>query len=118
MRGIRTAKGIASIGAAAILYVCVTGAVSLHAAQDATTAPTSLTNTGLSAESTGEEIFRMTCATCHGVDGRGSPESVVGFQLPLPNGHEFPDFNDCPTNTVEPFGDWDAVVHRGGPIRG
>ena len=110
-------KGLTSMAIAATLYIGVT-AISLHAAQDATTPPTSLTNTGITSESTGEEIFRMTCATCHGVDGKGSPSSVVGFELPLPNGHEFPDFNDCPTNTVEPFGDWDAVVHRGGPIRG
>ena len=27
---------------------------------------------------------------------------MVGFDLPLPNGHGFPDFTDCPTNTVEP----------------
>jgi hypothetical protein len=52
------------------------------------------------------------------VDGTGQPQSVVGFQLPLPNGHDFPDFNDCATNTVEPMADWVAVVHRGGPIRG
>src|SRR4030095_10111116 len=35
-----------------------------------------------------------------------------------PNGHAFPDFTDCPTNTVEPLGDWMAVAHRGGPICG
>ena len=118
MRGRRVCREFASIGIAALVCVSVAGAVSLHAAQDATTPPTSLANTGLPADATGEDIFRMTCATCHGVDGKGSPESVVGFELPLPNGHEFPDFNDCPTNAVEPFGDWDAVVHRGGPIRG
>ena len=38
--------------------------------------------------------------------------------MPLPNGHGFPDFNDCATNTVEPLSDWIAVVHRGGPVRG
>jgi hypothetical protein len=42
---------------------------------------------------------------------------VVGFTLPLPNGHGFPDFNDCATNTVEPLADWMAVAHRGGPVR-
>jgi hypothetical protein len=56
--------------------------------------------------------------TCHGRDGKGAPSSVVGFDLPLPNGHGFPDFTDCPTNTVEPSGDWMAVVHSGGPVRG
>jgi mono/diheme cytochrome c family protein len=90
---------------------------SLHAAQDQVTPPTSLTN-ALPAEPTGEQIFHQACATCHAVDGAGSPQSVVGFALPLPNGHDFPDFNDCPTNTVEPLGDWVAVVTRGGPIRG
>ncbi|HKE86345.1 MAG TPA: cytochrome c [Vicinamibacterales bacterium] len=86
-------------------------------AQDEVTPPTSL-NHALPADATGEQIFRTACATCHATDGRGSPSSVVGFELPLPNGHTFPDFTDCPTNTVEPLGDWMAVAHRGGPIRG
>ena len=72
----------------------------------------------LPADATGEDVFRAACATCHGADGRGAPSSVVGFDLPLPNGHGFPDFTDCPTNTVEPSSDWIAVVHRGGPVRG
>ena len=45
------------------------------------------------------------------------PAQLAGFALPLPNGHDFPDFNDCATNTVEPMADWVAVVHRGGPVR-
>jgi cbb3-type cytochrome c oxidase subunit III len=80
--------------------------------------PAGGSSSGLTAESTGEEIFKLACATCHALDGAGSPQSVVGFGLPLPNGHTFPDFNDCPTNTVEPFADWIAVVTRGGPVRG
>jgi len=108
---------MSALAMALLLYVGVTGAVSLHAAQDAVTPPTSLTN-ALPADATGEQIYRFSCATCHGVDGKGSPQSVVGFELPLPNGHDFPDFTDCPTNTVEPLGDWIAVAHRGGPIRG
>ena len=51
------------------------------------------------------------------MDGKGSSSAVVGFDLPLPNGHAFPDFTDCATNTVEPLGDWMAVAHRGGPVR-
>lgn len=90
---------------------------SLHAAQDLVTPPTSLA-AALPAEPTGEQIFRQSCATCHAVDGSGAPSSVVGFALPMPNGHGFPDFNDCATNTVEPFGDWVAVASRGGPVRG
>jgi len=93
------------------MYVGVAGAVSLHAAQDATTPPTSLEN-ALPANATGEDIFRMTCVTCHGLDGRGSPQSVVGFDVP------FPDFTDCSINTPEPAGDWSSVIHRGGTIRG
>jgi len=103
-------KGLASIAAAAMLYG-VAGAISLHAAQDATTPPTSLAN-ALPPDADGEYIFKNNCATCHGPDGKGSPKSVIGFDAPLP------DFTDCPTNTVEPFGDWNSVVHRGGPIRG
>ena len=60
----------------------------------------------------GAEIYQAACATCHGPDGRGSPPSVVGFSK------ELPDFSDCSINTVEQFNDWDAVVHRGGRIRG
>jgi hypothetical protein len=71
----------------------------------------------LATDASGEEIFRAACATCHGADGKGSPRSVVGFALPLPNGHEFPDFTDCATNTVEPMADWIAVATRGGPVR-
>src|SRR6266850_1923372 len=92
-------KGLASIAAAAIVYAGVAGAITLHAAQDATTPPTSLAN-ALPPDADGEYIFKNNCATCHGPDGKGSPQSVIGFAAPLP------DFTDCPTNTVEPFGDW------------
>lgn len=69
-------------------------------------------------DASGADLFQAACATCHASDGRGSSSSVVGFALPLPNGHDFPDFTDCATNTVEPLGDWIAVVHSGGPVRG
>src|SRR5262245_22039386 len=104
-------KGIAAIGIAAMTYVAIAGVVSLHAAQDLTTPRTSLEN-ALPNNGTGEEIFRLTCATCHGLDGKGSPQTLVGFDVP------FPDFTDCSTNTPEPGGDWSSVIHRGGPIRG
>lgn len=92
-------------------------AASLRAAQDPVMPPASL-KAALPAEATGEQIYRQSCATCHGVDGSGSPQSVVGFRLPLPNGHGFPDFADCATNTAEPLADWFAVTSRGGRIRG
>jgi mono/diheme cytochrome c family protein len=104
-------RGLAAIALAVVVYVGVAGAVSLHAAHDPTTPPTSLAN-ALPPNADGEYIFKNNCATCHGADGKGSPRSVIGFDAPLP------DFTDCSTNTVEPFGDWNSVVHRGGPIRG
>lgn len=102
---------------AALCFVLVMATVAAPAAQDASTPPTSLSH-ALASDATGEQIFQNACATCHAIDGRGSPSSIVGFDLPLPNGHTFPDFTDCPTNTVEPLADWMAVAHRGGPIRG
>ena len=101
---------------ASVLLVCVCllfiATVSLRAAQ----APSSF-QPALPAESSGQDVYRLACAACHSSDGSGSPESLVGFQLPLPNGHSLPDFTDCPANTVEPLADWIAVVHRGGPVR-
>jgi len=95
--------------------VCVSATLCASArAQSASTTPAPAVRSG----ATGEEIYRAACATCHGLDGTGSSSKVVGFTLPLPNGHEFPDFTDCPTNTVEPASDWMAVVHSGGRVRG
>lgn len=59
----------------------------------------------------GEQIYQAACLTCHGADGAGSPQSVVGFDTPLP------DFTDCAFATGEPDPDWYAVVHEGGPVR-
>jgi len=95
------------IAALVCISVAPTLAAQAHSALDA----------ALPANATGQQIFVAACATCHGMDGKGSPPAVVGFDLPLPNGHEFPDFTDCATNTVEPLGDWMAVAHRGGPVR-
>jgi mono/diheme cytochrome c family protein len=92
------------------LTLCVLIARSTFAAQ-------SSPERAMPANANGEEIYAAACATCHGPDGKGSPVSVVGFDLPLANGHGFPDFTDCATNTVEPLGDWMAVAHRGGPVR-
>src|SRR4051812_49118954 len=59
----------------------------------------------------GAEIYRDACAACHGADGRGNPQAVVGFDVPLP------DFTDCLFSTVEAAEGWHAVVHEGGPVR-
>jgi len=58
------------------------------------------------------EVYNAACSSCHGTDGQGLPESFVGFADPLP------DFTDCNFATREPNGDWVAVAHEGGPVRG
>src|SRR4029077_6154837 len=55
-----TSRGPASIPIAGMLYVSVAGAISLHAAQDATTPPTSLAN-ALPPDADGEYIFKNNC---------------------------------------------------------
>ena len=59
----------------------------------------------------GRELYRRACAACHGADGRGMPQSTVGFDV------EVPDFTDCSFATPEPAADWIAVIHDGGPVR-
>ena len=103
----------ATLNFVALLCLSIAMTVSVRASQETAPASTPL----LPANTSGEEIYRQACAACHSVDGSGQPQTIVGFQLPLPNGHDFPDFNDCATNTVEPTADWIAVVHRGGPVR-
>jgi hypothetical protein len=61
---------------------------------------------------TGKQIFMAACANCHGADGRGVPNSLLGFD------QELPDFTDCQFARREPDGDWVIVAHEGGPIRG
>jgi len=103
----------ATLNFVALMCLSIAMTVSVRASQETAPATAPL----LPANTSGEEIYRQACAACHSVDGSGQPQTIVGFQLPLPNGHSFPDFNDCATNTVEPTADWIAVVHRGGPVR-
>lgn len=60
----------------------------------------------------GRRLYDGACAACHGSDGRGVPQSQLGFDTPVP------DFTDCSFVTVEPDEDWMAVSHDGGPARG
>ncbi|MBD3413763.1 MAG: c-type cytochrome [Candidatus Aminicenantes bacterium] len=60
----------------------------------------------------GKEIFLLACANCHGPDGKGQPQSRVGFDVPLP------DFTDCDFTSREPAPDFVSVAHQGGPVRG
>jgi mono/diheme cytochrome c family protein len=59
----------------------------------------------------GEELYRATCAGCHGADGRGIPVDELGF------GVEVPDFSECSFATPETEADWVAIVMEGGPVR-
>lgn len=60
----------------------------------------------------GQELYLKACARCHGTDGRGETQSLVGFDVPLP------DFTDCDFVSREADGDWLAIASLGGPIRG
>ncbi|MEO8096551.1 MAG: cytochrome c [Acidobacteriota bacterium] len=59
---------------------------------------------------TGEEIFQATCAGCHGPDGKGQPQHILGFEPPA----TFPDFTDCNGSTRESHLQWSSVIHDGG----
>jgi mono/diheme cytochrome c family protein len=63
------------------------------------------------ANASGEQIYRASCSACHGSDGKGQSESVVGFPPAIP------DFRDCNFASREPDADWFAVIHDGGPVR-
>jgi hypothetical protein len=63
---------------------------------------------------TGKEIYEAACIGCHGPDGKGQPESSLGFEKPP----QFPDFSDCNGSAREDTFDWRATIHQGGPARG
>jgi mono/diheme cytochrome c family protein len=90
------------------IIVLVAGCSAVQAQQPS--APSSPATQRLGAP-TGADVYRAACATCHASDGKGSPRTVVGFEVPLP------DFSDCSFATAEPDPDWFAVVHEGGPVR-
>jgi hypothetical protein len=62
----------------------------------------------------GEEIYRLACAACHGMDGRGASDSLRGFEKPS----TFPDFTNCVATVREADIFWKAIIQNGGPGRG
>ncbi len=63
---------------------------------------------------TGKEIFEAACVACHGHDGKGAPDTTVGFEKPK----TFPDFTQCDQTTPELNKDWEATIRYGGAGRG
>lgn len=60
----------------------------------------------------GRKVYMEACAACHGPDGKGVSQSLVGFTQPIR------DFTDCGSMVREPESDWGAVVRFGGTARG
>jgi len=58
------------------------------------------------------EVYEAACAACHGSDGRGLTQTELAFPTTVP------DFTDCDFASREPDGDWFAIAHEGGPVRG
>jgi mono/diheme cytochrome c family protein len=63
---------------------------------------------------TGKDIFEAACIGCHGPNGKGQPQTTLGFEPPS----TFPDFTDCNGSTREQTFDWRATIHEGGRGRG
>src|SRR5437764_1451087 len=62
----------------------------------------------------GEQIFNSACVACHGADGRGTPQTIAGFEQP----RTFPDFTRCDQTSAEPDSTWKGIIVHGGPYRG
>ncbi len=90
-----------------VLAVLAFACLALRAsAQDTTSAALKL--------DTGKEIFEAACVACHGHDGKGMPDTTVGFEKP----RTFPDFTRCDQTTPELNVDWKATIRDGGHGRG
>jgi mono/diheme cytochrome c family protein len=81
----------------------LSGAVLLHAQ-----------SSGAANLHTGKAIYEAGCAGCHGYDGKGAPQSTIGFQKP----DTFPDFTQCDQTTPEDNLTWHSMIRYGGPSRG
>jgi len=95
-----------------LLPVFVTVAVGAAICSVALTKESVFGKQGNTLPTTGRGLYLVSCAACHGSDGRGAPASMVGFDVPLP------DFTDCNFTTREAAADWINVAMEGGPARG
>ena len=93
-------KGIRCYVAAALMLTLANAAIAQSA--------------GAAKLKTGREIYEAGCAGCHGADGKGAPQSTVGFEKP----ETFPDFTRCDQTTPEDNRAWKSVIRDGGPSRG
>lgn len=62
----------------------------------------------------GEDLYKIACVSCHGSDGKGTPDSISAFKKP----DSFPDFTRCDQTTAEVNSAYKAVIENGGPDRG
>lgn len=62
----------------------------------------------------GRQLYHAACASCHGSEGKGAPQSIAGFQQP----RTFPDFTKCDQTTPEVDSAYKDVIEHGGPNRG
>ncbi len=92
--------------ASLLAALALTGGGRTARAQSAENATSGLTD--------GKAIFQAGCAGCHGPDGKGAPQSTIGFDRPA----TFPDFTACDQTTPELDVDWMATIHDGGRGRG
>ena len=99
-----TAERVVPIAVAAALGLCASVPVAAQL-------PHGVNGADL-ADASGEAIYANSCANCHGLDGTGVAPSLLAFE------EEIPDFTDCDFAAREPDGDWIAVAHEGGPVRG
>jgi mono/diheme cytochrome c family protein len=89
-----------ALGAVAVSVVTIIGAAFAALAAAPVDAPPD-----------GRALYNSTCASCHGLDGKGRTPEQTGFDL------ELPDFSDCVFASREANGDWFSIIHEGGPRR-